>query len=64
MSKISRTELWWMIYSHFNDSEKTKLWFNAPNPLLGNISPNEMLILGREEKLKDFIISQLNDNVA
>jgi len=35
--------------------EKTNLWLNLRNPLLGNISPHDMIRIGRYEKLHKFI---------
>lgn len=55
------------IYDHVedffsNDRGKVKGWFNTPNPLLGNITPNEMMKLGRIEKLLDFVRTQVAEN--
>lgn len=41
---------------------KTKLWFDTPNPLLGDIRPKEMAWLGRHKKLDAFIDSVWEDN--
>ena len=41
------------------DTDKTVLWFKARNPLLGDISPKEMIRLGRYERLRKFIINAL-----
>lgn len=37
------------------DEEKTALWFSLPNPLLGNISPRDMIRFGRYNKLLKFV---------
>ena len=39
-----------------NDISKTVLWFKTPNPLLGNISPRDMIRAGRYEKLRQFVL--------
>ena len=44
------------------DSEKTKLWFATPNPLLGNIPPVDMIKMGRERKLLAFVQTALDEN--
>lgn len=44
------------------DVEKTELWFRLPNPLLGNVSPRDMIRLGRYEYLRDFIYTSLSEN--
>lgn len=51
------------VANFFNgDAEKTKSWFKTENPMLGGISPNEMIARGRIEKLKEFIDTQLQSN--
>ena len=42
--------------------DKTMLWFQLPNPMLGNISPRDMIRLGRFKKLDKFIKSALDEN--
>lgn len=37
------------------DPRKTALWFRTPNPLLGEISPRDMIRIGRYKKLLGFI---------
>lgn len=44
------------------DATKTALWFTAPNPLLGNISPRDMIRVGRYKKLFKFIFNALAEN--
>ena len=39
------------------DVRKTALWFKTINPMLGNISPRDMIRLGRYKKLQKFINS-------
>lgn len=46
------------------DVEKTKLWFETPNYLLGYVRPSEMIILGRAERLLQMIQNQLEENQA
>jgi hypothetical protein len=41
------------------DAEKTSLWFKARNPLLGDVSPRDMIRLGRFERLRKFIINAM-----
>lgn len=41
------------------DRNKTAAWFRASNPLLGDISPRDMLRLGRYERLRKFIINAM-----
>ena len=51
-----------LVASHFNDIDKTKLWFQTPNPILGNASPRELIILGRFKKLYQFIVTAIDEN--
>lgn len=44
------------------DSLKTKLWFKTRNPLLGNLSPRDMIRFGRHEKLRRFVMDALAEN--
>jgi len=37
------------------DKDKTRLWFNMPNPMLGGVSPMNMILLGKHKKLMKFI---------
>jgi hypothetical protein len=41
------------------DREKTVAWFKARNPLLGDVSPRDMIRLGRYERLRRFIINAM-----
>ena len=38
---------------------KTKRWFNVPNPHFGNASPKDIIIIGRFERVKKFIFSNV-----
>ncbi|MCZ7560467.1 MAG: MbcA/ParS/Xre antitoxin family protein [Burkholderiaceae bacterium] len=46
------------------DIEKTVAWFRARNPMLGDVSPRDMIRLGRYERLRKFIIHAMSDRVA
>jgi len=51
-----------LVASHFNDLDKTILWFRVPNPLLGGISPKDMIKVGRFKKLYKFIQTAIDEN--
>jgi hypothetical protein len=51
-----------LVAGHFNDLDKTILWFRVPNPLLGGISPKDMIKVGRFKKLLKFIQTSLDEN--
>lgn len=38
------------------DPYKTGLWFKTPNPMLGDVTPRDMIRFGRYKKLLKFII--------
>ena len=37
-------------------------WMQAKNPMLGNVTPIDMLLVGRKNKLVKFIKCQLEEN--
>lgn len=51
-----------LVAEYFNDVEKSVLWFQVPNPLLGNMTPRDMIRLGRFKKLFKFIQTALDEN--
>jgi hypothetical protein len=40
---------------------KTSVWFKTTNPLLGDVSPQEMIRSGGHEKLRRFVMDALAD---
>jgi hypothetical protein len=51
-----------MVAQYFQDEQKTVLWFKTRNPLLGNITPRDMIRVGRFRKLQRFIQNALDEN--
>lgn len=51
-----------LVTEHFGDLERAVLWFRVPNPLLGGISPRDMIRIGRFKKLLRFIHTALEEN--
>ncbi len=47
------------VYGHFGDLNKTVSWFLAVNPMLGDISPVEMIRLGQVHRLGLFVEAQM-----
>ena len=45
------------------DVAKTALWFRTRNPMLGDISPRDMIRFGRYAKLRQFVMDALSENV-
>lgn len=44
------------------DVAKTALWVKTTNPMLGNISPRDMLRFGLYKKLLKFVLNALSEN--
>jgi hypothetical protein len=38
------------------DAQKVGLWFELANPMLGNVSPRDMIRIGRYKRLLNFVI--------
>jgi len=57
-----REKCYLLVYSFFQSERRTKEWFMCKNPLLGGLSPNDMLEAGRGKKLLTFIENQLKEN--
>lgn len=51
-----------LVADFFKDIDKTILWFNTPNPLLGEVTPRNMIRVGRSKKLIKFIRNALSEN--
>ncbi|OFZ79448.1 MAG: hypothetical protein A2583_03115 [Bdellovibrionales bacterium RIFOXYD1_FULL_53_11] len=51
-----------LVSGYFKDDHKTMLWFKMVNPLLGDISPRDMIRVGRFKKLYKFIQTALGEN--
>ncbi len=46
------------------DAGKTALWFRTKNPILGDISPRDMIRFGRYDKLRRVIVGAQTDRDA
>ena len=53
-----------LVFQFFQDDVKTKLWLQTPNPMLGNVSPRDMLRFGRYAKLLRFITQAMEEGSA
>lgn len=47
-----------------NDMKQTVIWFQMSNPLLGDLSPRDMIRFGRYKKLLKFIMNSRAANYA
>jgi len=48
-----------LVAEHFGNAEKAALWFKISNPLLGDLSPRDILRMGRFKKLHRFVLEAL-----
>jgi hypothetical protein len=54
-----------LVANHFHgDTKKTALWFQLPNPLLGDVSPRDMIRVGRYKKLFKIVTDSLLGHAA
>jgi hypothetical protein len=52
-----------LVAGFFNgDAHKTALWFTVQNPLLGNMSPRDMIRFGRYKRLMAFVVNAIEEN--
>jgi len=52
-----------LVAEHFQgDAKRTALWFTMQNPLLGNVTPRDMIRFGRYKKLFKFVVNALAEN--
>lgn len=60
---MKRTEAYDLVCLFFGEDEaKATLWWQTPNPMLGGVSPQSMVLAGRTRKLLKFIRTALEEN--
>jgi len=47
---------------HFKNHDKSWTWMFTYNPLLGDMSPYDLIVLGRFEKLRIFVLNQIDES--
>lgn len=53
-----------LVAKNFNgDLNKTALWFRLDNPMLGGVSPRDMIRFGRFKKLRQFILDAMDGHL-
>jgi len=54
-----------LVAEYFNgDNAKTALWFKTINPMLGEITPRDMIRLGRYKKLLKFVTQARSEEAS
>ena len=43
------------VFAFFKDERKTRAWLRTPNPMLGGVSPRDMVRMGRYDRLLRFV---------
>jgi hypothetical protein len=51
-----------LVGQFFDDFDKVVIWFHVANPLLGGVTPRDMILLGRSKRLLKFIQNALDEN--
>jgi hypothetical protein len=44
------------------DAQKVALWFEIANPMLGNISPSNLIRMGKQKRLLAYVVSASEEN--
>ena len=59
VSRLEIEQLCEQVVGYFEgDVAKAALWFRLPNPLLGDLSPRDMIRYGRYAKLQQFVMGE------
>ena len=59
------TGMYNLVREYFDgDRAQTALWFRTPNPMLGYISPRDMIRSGRHGRLQKFILNACSGNAV
>lgn len=56
------SQVFYLINTFFKNRQKSAEWMLIANPLLGGITPLQMIAVGRTDKLLDFISCSLEGN--
>ena len=50
-----------LVFRFFNDDKKTRVWLQTPNPMLGDVSPRDMVRMGRYDRLLRFVTQAIEE---
>jgi hypothetical protein len=45
----------------FNDDMKARVWLRTPNPMLGGVSPRDVVRMGRYDRLLSFVTQAIEE---
>lgn len=55
------TSIYELVFRFFNDDRKTRLWLSTASPMLGGVSPRDMVLVGRYDRLLRFITQAIEE---
>jgi hypothetical protein len=55
------TTIYELVFRFFNDDKKTRVWLQTPNPMLGGVSPSDMVRMGRYDRLLRFVMRSIKE---
>lgn len=50
-----------LVFQFFNDDMKARVWLRTPNPMLGGVSPRDMMRMGRYDRLLSFVTQAIEE---
>jgi hypothetical protein len=63
--KATNQEIMGLVMQYFDgNAERAMLWFQSPNPSLGDLSPHTLISMGRINKLAEFVRNAMAANAA
>lgn len=61
----SGKDVWDIVLKEFDgDKKKTKEWFETKNPFLGNVTPMDLVRIGKVHALKEIVKNIIDGNIA
>lgn len=60
--KLEKEELFTLVKDFFKDEKKAEDWFQTENLNFGGTTPNNLIFMGRADRLKQFIVNALYEN--
>lgn len=51
-----------LVANFFNDTQKAMIWFKTPNPFFNLVTPRDMILINKFNKLISFVQTALSEN--
>jgi uncharacterized protein (DUF2384 family) len=55
------TSIYELVFGFFHDERKARVWLRTPNPMLGGVSPRDMVRMGRHDRLLRFVTQAIEE---